>query len=218
MRTQIAYTILIIGAVLIGLWVSNILFDLKVPQYISRKIGHGMGGMGFLLCGFIYPSGWIPLFISAGFVMLLAGARLVKPSAFRGVGGTGRSDNVLAEVYFPLSALPVIYVGWVWLNHPWETIACLLFMAWGDCVTGIVRSQVYGHAVKGIWGSVAMLIVCLVISLALVPTFWVGAVASVVATIAEYVSGDVGLLTWADDNWTIPIVSGLTMLGLMVIF
>ena len=211
---NIAYVVVIIGAVMVGLYVSNVLYDLKVPQYISRKIGHFAGGMGFLVSAFLFSSGWWLFGITAAFFLMLFGARLVRPDTFRGVGGTGRAKQAFAEVYFPLAALPVIGVGWIWLGKPIVAVACLLFMAWGDGVTGIVRSQIYGRPVKGLWGSAAMMVSCLVIAWAFIQPFWVGAVGAVVATIIEWVSGDVGLWKWGDDNWTIPVFSAIVVLGL----
>ena len=54
------YAFLIAGAIAVGLYISNILYDLKVPHYISRKIGHAAGGLGFLLSIFLFSSGWWP--------------------------------------------------------------------------------------------------------------------------------------------------------------
>jgi len=216
MLADIEYVVLITGAVLVGLWVSNILYDLKVPHYISRKIGHAAGGLGFLLCAFLFSSGWWPLILASAFVAILWGARFVKPETFRGVGGTGRSQEVMAEVWFPLASLPVIGIGWIWLDRPLESIACLLLMSWGDCVTGIVRSQVYGRAVKGVWGSVAMFASCVIIVGCFITPFWIGLVGATMATITEWTCGDVGLIK-LDDNLMIPLVSFATVFGLLAL-
>lgn len=215
MLNEVPYVVLIYGAVIVGLWISNILYDLNVKQYLSRKIGHFAGGMGFLIAVLVFSTGWWPLILTASFLLALLLARLVKPDMFRGVGGSGRLSS-FSEIYFPLAALPVIIVGWLWLARPLTAVACLLFMAWGDGVTGIVRSQVYGRAVKGLWGSAAMLVCCLGIAWAFVHPFWVGAVGAAVATIVEWASGDVGVLKWADDNWTIPVMSCAVVFGLLV--
>jgi phytol kinase len=214
MLTELPYAFIIIGVVLVGLWVSNMLYDLHVPQYISRKIGHAAGGLGFLVSAYFFTSAWWIIALSAGFGLLLWLARLRRPATFRGVGGSGRNPNVMAEVWFAWIAVPVFLVGWLWLNQPLATVACLLFMAWGDCVTGLVRSNVYKTAVKGLWGSLAMLIVCLIISWAFVKPFWIGAIGSVVATVTEWSFGEVGLIKWADDNWAIPVVSLALIMGL----
>jgi phytol kinase len=212
---QLPYATMIIGAILVGLWISNILYDAKIPNYISRKIAHAVGGFGYLLCIFLFDSGWWPFALSAGFALMLAAARVVRPETFRGAGGTGRSKNVFAEVWFPLVAVPVIGLGWIWLDKPIMAVMCLLFMAWGDCVTGLVRSQVYHKAVKGLWGSVAMLIVCCAIAWTFSIPLWVGFVGAGVATVTEVVCGDVGLIKWADDNWAIPLVSFAVVFGIL---
>ena len=215
MIAEAPFAVLILGAVLVGLYVSNILYDLKVPHYISRKIGHAVGGLGFLLCALLFSSGWWPLILAAGFVIMLWAARFIKPETFRGVGGTGRPTEAMSEVWFPLASLPVIGLGWIWLDKPFIAVSCLLFMAWGDCVTGIVRSQIYGKAVKGFWGSAAMFLSCLIIAWAFISPFWAGAIAALVATITEWACGDVGVIKWADDNWAIPVVSAAALFGIL---
>lgn len=220
MMAEIPFVILIAGAVLVGLYISNILYDLKVPHYISRKIGHAAGGLGYLLCALLFSSGWWTFGIATAFLIMLWGARFVKPETFRGVGGTGRPTEAMAEVWFPIASLPVIGIGWIWLDKPLIAIACLLFMAWGDCVTGVVRSRIYGRAVKGLWGSAAMLVACLIIALAFISPFWVGVVGAVVATITEWACGDVSRvrwLRWADDNLMIPLTSAATVFGILAL-
>jgi len=217
MLSETPYAVLVLGIVIVGLWISNILFDLGVPHYVSRKVGHSAGGVGFLLCGCLFPSALWPITLAAGFTLLLWMARAVKPDAFRGVGGSGRGKDVKSEVWFALVAVPVFGVGWLWLKQPLVAVACLLFMAWGDCVTGLVRFKVYHRAVKGVWGSAAMLVICLAISWAYVRPFWVGAVGSVIAVATEWAFGDVGIIKWADDNWAIPITSLTGMLILLAL-
>ena len=216
MIDDLPIVVLVTGEVLVGLWLSNIVYDKGVPHYISRKIGHAAGGVGFLILLFVtWP--WWPIIMAAGFSLLLLGARFIRPSTFRGVGGTGRSDQVMAEVWFPLVAIPVFAIGWLWLDQPAVAVTCLLFMAWGDGVTGLVRSQIYKRPVKGLWGSLGMLIVCLVIAWVFIKPFWIGAVASVVAVGTEWFFGDCGVCKWADDNWAIPLTSLATILGLMAL-
>lgn len=220
MVAEVPFVILIAGMGLVGLGVSNVLFDLKVPHYISRKIGHSAGGMSYLLMALLFSSGWWALIIGATFAAMLRAARYVRPTTFRGVGGSGRPKEVMAEVWFPLVSLPIIGVGWIWLDKPLVAISSLLFMAWGDMITGIVRSKVYGRPVKGLWGSVAMLATCLVIAGAFIQPFWVGAVGAVVATITEWACGDVSKikwLRWADDNWSIPLVSFAVVFGILAV-
>jgi len=79
--------------VLTGLWISNVLYDRGVPNYISRKIGHLAGGIAFLFAFFFSNGDWL-IIIATGFGILLLAARLVKPKIIRGVGGTGRSEKI----------------------------------------------------------------------------------------------------------------------------
>ena len=209
--SEFPLVLLIAGAIMVGLYLSNLMYDYKVPQYISRKIGHGVGGMGLLLLVYFFQEPWWPLVLTGGFTLLLGGARLIRPNTFRGVGGTGRS-HALAEVWFPLASTISILVGWVWLNNPKLAIVPCLYMAWGDMVTGLIRSKVYGREVKGNWGSLGMLITCLLVG-ALFTPYWVAVVGAVVATLAEKYSGL--SRTWVDDNWTI-IVSSLLMMSLLL--
>jgi len=210
---EIPYAILIAGAVLVGLYLANYFYDKGVEQYISRKVGHGVGGVGFLLFVFLFSSPWWPLIIAGGFTLLLGGARLIKPQTFRGVGGTGR-QHAFAEVYFPVAGTLSIAIGWAWLDNPWLAVVPILFMAWGDMLTGIVRSRIYGREVKGNLGSVAMIIVCLVVAYFFQP-YWIGAVGAVVATLAErFTPLSKGI--W-DDNWTI-VLSSLLVMALLYTF
>lgn len=207
MIQEIPYLILITGAILTGLYLANYFYDKGVEQYISRKVGHGVGGVGILLCVFLFSSAWWPLILTAGFTLLLGGARWLNPNTFRGVGGTGR-QHALAEVYFPAAATLSVGVGWAWLGNPWLAVVPILFMAWGDMLTGIVRSRLYGHEVKGNWGSAAMIFVSLVVAYFFHP-YWIGAVGALVATLAERFT-PLSRGIW-DDNWTIVLSSLLVM-------
>lgn len=201
--TEIPYVLLIAGAVLVGLYLANYFYDKGVEQYISRKVSHGAGGVGLLLSALLFSSPWWPIILAGGFTLLLGGARLIRPQTFRGTGGSGR-QHALAEVWFPLSATISLVIGWAWLGNPFLGVVPTLYMAWGDMLTGIVRSKFYGREVKGNLGSVAMIIVCLVVAYFFKP-YYIGAVGAVVATLVErFTPLSRG---WIDDNWTIVIIS-----------
>lgn len=157
------------------------------------------------------------MILTFSFGLILFIAHTNRPHTFRGVGGDGRNPHSLSEVWFAGIAVPIFAIGWLWLNKPLITVSCLLFMAWGDCVTGLVRSEVYKKPVKGLWGSLAMLIVCLVLAWAFIKPFWIGAAGAVVATVSEWAFGDVGLIKWADDNWAIPVISLTFVLSISAI-
>ncbi|GAH14987.1 unnamed protein product, partial [marine sediment metagenome] len=141
-----------------------------------------------------------------GFTALLAYARIFRPKTFRGVGGSGRPE-ALAEIHFPATGIVLIGVLWGILNEPWLAIVPLCFMGGGDAITGLIRSRVYGREVKGIWGSVGMLVTCLILAYFIQPYF-IGAAGAVTAVIAEKFTKTRHFI---DDNLTIPLASGLVM-------
>ena len=207
--------VLVAGIALAGLWVSNFAFDRGVPHYVSRKIGHGTGGLAFLFSFMFLSSTWA-IALAAVFGTVLYLARLVRPTTFRGVGGTGRTNSVMAEIWFAWVAVPVVFISWYWLGRADIAIASLLFMAWGDGITGLVRARVYHRPVKGWWGSLAMLVVCVALALAFIRPFWIGALAAGVAVLVEYLYGDNGSIKWADDNLAVPLAGMGVMLLLML--
>ncbi len=216
MLAEISFAILVGGIAIIGLWWSNFFYDHGIKHWQSRKVGHFFGGTALLLYALLFSSFIWPIILSTGFTLLLGAARIIKPQTFRGVGGTGRGTKALAEVWFPLVSIPILGVGWGLFNKPVESVACLLMMAWGDCLTGWVRALRYDTPKKGLLGSLAMFITCFVIAWAFISPLWLGALIALAATIAEFICGDVSpvkWLRWADDNWAIPIVSFIIMIG-----
>ncbi|GAI43169.1 unnamed protein product [marine sediment metagenome] len=87
-------------------------------------------------------------------------------------------------------------------------------MGGGDAITGIIRSKVYAREVKGNWGSLGMLITCLVLAYFIQP-YWIGAVGAVTAVIAERLTKTT---KYVDDNLTIPLASALVMALLYIYF
>ena len=215
MSNYLPGALLVAGTAVAGLWTSNLAYDRGVPHYLSRKIGHVAGGLSFLVAYLFLPAIWA-VALGALFGTLLLSARFLKPKTFRGVGGTGRSSRVMAEIWFAWVTVPVTLVSWYWLKRPDIAIASLLFMAWGDAVTGLVRARVYHRPVKGWWGSLAMLAVCGTIAAVFVRPVWIGLVAAGPAVVAEYLCGDIGSISWADDNLVVPLIGMATMLILML--
>lgn len=209
MFAEIPYAVLIAGAVLLGLYLANLFYDYKIPQYISRKCGHLGGAIGFLLCPFLFTSFWWPFILTVVFSGLLLYARWKRPNTFRGVGGSGRPE-ALAEIHFPATGIILIGVLWGVFNQPWLAIIPLTYMGAGDAITGLVRARVYGKEVKGIWGSCGMVLTCLLLSYFITP-YWVGAAGSVAAVLAEKFTKTT---KYVDDNLSIPVVSAAVMSAL----
>lgn len=206
MLQEVPFVILIAGAALLGLYLANLFYDYGIPQYISRKLGHLGGCVGFLLCPLLFSSFWWPLILTAGFTLLLLYARAFKPSTFRGVGGSGRPE-ALAEIHFPATGIVLISVGWGILNEPWLAIVPLCFMGGGDAITGLIRSRVYRREVKGNWGSLGMLFACLILAYFMEP-YYIGLAGAITATLAEKFTPTTRFL---DDNLSIPLCSFAVM-------
>ena len=212
MLVEAPFAVLIAGAALMGLYLANVFYDYNVPQYISRKIGHLGGATAFLLCPFVFSSFWWPLMLTTGFTLLLLYARLFKPETFRGVGGSGR-PGALAEIHFPATGIVLIGVLWGILNQPWLAIVPLAFMGAGDAITGLIRSKVYGREIKGNWGSLGMVVTCLILAYFIQP-YWIGVLGAVTAVLAEKYTKTT---KYIDDNLTIPLASAVVMGGLYVL-
>jgi len=200
------FALLIAGAALTGLYLANLFYDYSIPQYISRKIGHLGGCVAFMLCPLLFSSFWLPLILTTGFTILLLYARLFKPKTFRGVGGSGR-PYAFAEVNFPATGIVTIGICWGLLGEPWLAIVPLLFMGGGDAITGLIRSRVYGREVKGLWGSLGMLITCLIFAYFIQP-YYIGVAGAITAVLVEKFTRTT---KYVDDNLTIPLASAVVM-------
>jgi len=212
---EVPYALLAAGAVCLGLYLANYFYDQGIVHWMSRKIGHLAGSAAYLLGVFMFSSWVWPVVLSGGFTVLLAAARLFKPDAFRGVGGTGRASHVFAECWFPLAGTLVLALGWAVFAQPSASVACICFMGIGDAVTGLVRSRFAKREEKHPLGSLACLLVCLLLAWALVTPFWVGAAAATAATLSEYLCGNVGRIKFLDDNLAMPLVSAAVVLPLL---
>ena len=191
--------VLVGGIALGGLAASNVLYDRGVPHYLARKAAHAVAGLALLLMAVLFTSWEAPLALTLGFAALLLAARVLRPSTFRGVGGTGR-PHTLAEINFPLGCAIGIAVGWAWLQDPWLGVLPGLFLAFGDSATGVVRSWHCKREYKGWCGTLAMLVVCLGLALLVYP-YWAGVAMAVVATAIEKLTV---ANRYFDDNLTLP--------------
>jgi dolichol kinase len=211
MLNEIPYVLLITGAVMIGLYLANLIYDTgMIAHHVSRKFGHLGGCVGYMLIPFVFSSFWWPLILTSGFTALLLYARWKRPATFRGTGGSGR-PQALAEIHFPAISIPIIAVGWGYLHQPWLAIVPLLFMAGGDSITGLIRNRLYKREMKGWWGSLGMFFACLLLAYFFKP-YWISAVGAVIAVIAErYTPAIKRGWFMIDDNLTIPLFSFIAM-------
>lgn len=214
--TELPFVILIAGAVLVGLWWANFFYDQGISHWRSRKVGHFFGGCAILFAALLFKSWVWPIILASLFTLMLGLANRLSPNMFRGTGGAGRGTQAMSEMWFPLATLLVWIVGWGLFNKPLESTACVLMMAWGDCLGGWVRAFKYKTATKGWEGSLVTFGVCFFLALAFLEPLWLGTLTALVATIVEYLCGDVSKikwLRWTDDNFFIPVCSAAIYFG-----
>ena len=208
---ELAYFLLLGVIVLSCLYLSNRAFDAGLSHWLARKISHIGGGVAYILMPFLFSGPWLPIALSGGFFILLTVARLARPQLFRGVGGTGRKDAI-AEIHFPLSGTISLIVLWAWLGEPRLAVIPPAFLGIGDAVTGILRERVSTKYNKSIFGSLAMLVTCLLIA-ALSSPYWIGAAAAGTATIAERYTK---ATQYIDDNFTLTLSAVAVITGLII--
>jgi phytol kinase len=215
---ELPYALLLAGATLVGLWWANFFYDRGIEHWRSRKVGHFFGGCALLLAALLFKTWQWPLILAGSFTVILGVSNKLSPNLFRGTGGSGRPTKAMSEVWFPASMCVVWGIGWAVFNRPLESTTFILFMAWGDALTGWVRALKYKTATKGIEGSLTMFGVCALLSWAFLRPIWLGLSCALVGTITEYICGDVSKLKfmrWADDNFFIPVVSAALYFGVL---
>lgn len=110
----------------------------------------------------------------------------------------------LGEIYFTFSFGTILLIMFILDHNYWQNnsvyiaILPLLFMSFGDGITGIIRNAVYKRRVKGLWGSLGMLVFCSVLGYLVFGI--IGIIAGVIATIME-------IVPIVDDNISVPFAS-----------
>ena len=191
-----------------GMLSSNIAFYNGIPFYISRKVAHFGAVVPILLMPVFFEEWFFPVGLSASLALVVfIGNRMRLTEGFA-------KEGRLSDILFPVAV--AITIGLLWHKGPWIAVVPAVWLSLGDGITGLVRMKVYGREVKGNWGSVACLLVCVGSGLALGVPALAAMVGSALATLAERVSGDSeGAILRIDDNLSMPLI-GAAALFLLV--
>ncbi|MEM0123728.1 MAG: hypothetical protein QXI38_04410 [Conexivisphaerales archaeon] len=166
--------------------------------YFGRKVIHILaGGIVAFLLPYLFHEPILPLIMA-----ILLSLFLYLPHRTGRLMYWFQDPNNQYEVHFTIMWGILVFFTWFIDNTFWLAVIPILFMAWGDGVTGIVRNFKYRKRVKGWEGSVAMLIVSIPIGMKF---GWAGIIAAVLATLAEKQA-------YIDDNITVPLVAIVVLL------
>ena len=196
----------VVALALVGLAVSNILYDRGVPSAVSRSVASTLGGGAFLIAVLLLDA-WSAVALAAATTVFILGLRTGFRRGLRGSSGRLPSQ-AWAEVTYAVAGTASLAIGWGLLGDRWLAFLPIAFMAWGDNAAGLARATIWRRNLGGSGPSMGMLAVCLGAA-ALFQPYWIGAVGAVVATTAErYGPRLLGL--W-DDNLHLVAMSLSTM-------
>ncbi len=175
----------------------------KVSQrfgtYMARKTIHLLSaGVSILLAPFVFSNWQMPLLLGSLMVAFTVFGHVKRPFRWFQI-----SHN-FADIYFTVACTVLLVVFWFYdARWVWVGVLSALFLAWGDGLTGIVRKIVYKKRNKGIWGSIAMLLVCMILSFFMNGHVgYAGLIGAVFASIVEKFER-------IDDNISIPFGSAI---------
>lgn len=206
---EIAYTaIYFTWVIAVVYFISRAFYDFGVKRgvphknmvYYNRKLIHVLaGGVVALLVPFTFKTPILPFTMA----LLLALLTYIPHRVGRLLYWFQVEDNSY-EVHFCLSWGLMILLSWIVFNNYWYGVLPVLFMAFGDGVTGVVRNLVYKRRTKSWLGNLAMAALSIPLGAAIMSI--PGALAGAVASIVEHFE-----YKFIDDNITVPL-SAFTVL------
>ena len=172
----------------------------NVAVYYNRKVIHVLaGGLVVLLVPFIFDTPIIPLIMAS-----LLGALTYIPHKTGRLMYWFQTEDNMYEVSFCIMWGVILTLGWLISGgNFWFGVLPVLFMSFGDAVTGIVRNMLYKRRTKSWWGNLVMALFTIpagsVLGLA-------GITAGAAASLIEHFE-----FNPIDDNVTVPLLSFLIL-------
>ena len=168
-----------------------------VAVYYTRKLIHILaGGFAAIMVYLFFKEPFIPLVLG----MLLA-LLTYLPHRTGKLMYWFQDPNNIAEVYFCIAW--GLCIASTWYLDKRIGVVPVLFMAFGDGVTGIIRNYLFKRRVKHWSGNLGMFIMCTAIGLPIIGT--IGIVVAAVSSIIE-------MSEIIDDNISVPLSSYILLL------
>jgi phytol kinase len=168
-------------------------------MYFSRKAIHFLaGGLTAMLLPFVAQEPILPALMAFG----LALATYVPHKLNRRMYWFQDPENIY-DVDFTLSWGLIVFFTWYIDRTFWLGVIPVLFMAYGDGITGIIRNLKYNKRTKAWEGTAGMLVLCIIIGAKMGTA---GILAGIVCSFVERIEN-------VDDNITVPAVSLSILLG-----
>lgn len=166
--------------------------------YFSRKVIHFLaGGLTAVSLPFFAREPLLPMILAFGFAFIT----YIPHKMNRLLYWFQDSENIY-EVDFTLMWGIIVLLTWYIDKTFWLGVVPVLFMAYGDGITGIIRNLKYNRRTKAWEGTAGMLVLCIII----------GASMGLAGILAAVISSFVERIEFIDDNITVPIVSLLILL------
>ena len=166
--------------------------------YFSRKAIHFLaGGLTAMLLPFIAHEPVLPAVTAFG----LAFMTYLPHKLNRRMYWFQDPEN-LYDVDFTLSWGLIILFTWYVDRSFWLGVVPVLFMAYGDGITGVIRNLKYNKRTKAWEGTAGMFVMCIIIGAKM---GFAGIFAGIVCSLVERIEG-------IDDNITVPAAGLLILL------
>jgi dolichol kinase len=171
--------------------------SINSSMYFSRKAIHFLaGGLTAMLLPFIAHEPIVPAATAFGLALITYLPHKLNRRMY-----WFQDPENLYDVDFTLSWGLIVLFTWYIDRSFWLGVVPVLFMAYGDGITGVIRNLKYNKRTKAWEGTAGMLVLCIII----------GAKMGLAGIFAGIVCSFVERIENIDDNITVP-VSGLSIL------
>lgn len=207
LMTELVYTIILFfWVVFVIMFISKKCYDLVAKRYghrsgvyFARKVIHALtGGAVALMLPYLFRTPLLPSLASFSLALFT-----YLPHKRGKLMYWFQLKENMYEVDFCIIWGLVVILSWFVDKTFWIGILPLVFMSFGDGITGIVRNFVYKKRTKAWLGNLAMALFC--VPIGFITKGIPGALAGLVASIIEHYE-------FIDDNVSVPLSAFVILL------